>query len=200
VGAGLSVRRSTQYDPFDANGGAVLHYQPGNEYRARGGIDRAFGTGRISLGLTYSTFANDNLGGFVYNTGNRWLTQFSLTNTYGPGQLALTGWNLFREAGTLADSSYLGHENIANAALAYGMTIGGMLIEPNLEGRLWTQYGDVPASGLATLGVRVQTSVLGLTMVPSAGFSLGRVAAQDQTINATANLTGWHAALAIRLR
>ncbi len=201
VGLGLSLRRSAQYDPFTAANGDAMHYQPGNEYRARGGIDRAFGTGRISLGLTYSTFGNDNLAGYVYNTGNRWVTQLGLTNSYGPGQVSLTAWNLFREAGTLFDSSYVGHEDIANAALAYGVTVGRMLIEPNVEGRLWTQYGDVPASGLATFGVRVQTSVRGYTILPSAGFSLGQVAAQDQnSVNTTANLAGWHAALAVRLR
>lgn len=200
VGLGVSVRRSSQYGAFEDDAGALAHYQPGNEYRARGGIDRAFGTGRVSLGLTYSTFGNDHLDGYVYNTGNRWVTQLGVTNTYGPGQLSLTAWNLFREAGTLYDSSYVGHENIANAALAYGVTVGPLLFEPNVEGRIWTQYGDVPASGLATFGVRAQTSVLGFTMLPSAGFSIGQVAAQDQGINTTANLTGWHVSLAIRLR
>src|SRR6185503_17156813 len=42
-GAGISVRRSSQYDPFSPTGGVLLHYQPGNEYRARLGLDRAVG-------------------------------------------------------------------------------------------------------------------------------------------------------------
>ena len=38
----LSVRHSAQYDPFDVGtGGPALHYQPGNEYRARVGVDHA---------------------------------------------------------------------------------------------------------------------------------------------------------------
>lgn len=200
VGLGVSMRRSAQYDPFDATGGQALHYQPGNEYRARGGVDHPFGTGRVSLGLTYSTFGNDNLAGSIYNTGNRWLTQFSLNNSYGPGQLTVIGWNLFREAGTLADSSYLGHEDITDAAVSYGVTVGSTIIEPNLEGRTWTQYGGVPTSGLATLGLRAQTSVLGFTVLPSIGYSFGRIASQDQGVNTTATLTGLHALLAIRLR
>jgi hypothetical protein len=200
VGLGLSMRRASEYEPFDAGGDAALHYQPGNEYRVRGGIDRSFGSGRVNLGLTYSTFGNDNLAGSIYNTGNRWVTQLGLSNTYGPGTLVFTGWNLFREAGTLADSSFLGHENLTNAALSYGVTIGGAVIEPNVEGRLWTQSGGAPTSVLTTLGVRSQINVMGFTMLPSVGFSLGRLAAQDNGVNTTANLTGLHGTLAIRLR
>lgn len=199
VGFGVSMRHSASYDPFDASGGPALHYRPGNEYRARGGIDRALGTGRVSLGLTYSTFGNDDLGGSIYNTGNRWLTTLGVNNTYGPGELTLTGWNLFREAGTLADSSFYAHENITNAALAYGLPVGEMVVEPNVESRLWLQSG-LPTSMMTTLGVRAQMNVLGFAMLPSVGFSLGKLASTDNSVNTTANLTGWHAALAIRLR
>jgi len=200
VGFGLSMRHSATYDPFDAGGGPAIHYRPGNEYRARGGIDRAFGTGRVNLGLTYSTFGNDELAGSIYNTGNRWLTTLGVNNTFGPGQVTLTGWNLFREAGTLADSSYLGHENITNAALAYGVTVGPTLIEPNVEGRMWMQAGGVPTSMMTTFGIRSQINVLGLSMLPSVGFSLGKLASQSSGANTTANLTGLHGTLAIRLR
>lgn len=200
VGLGLSMRRSSQYDPFDAGGGPALHYQPGNEYRARGGIDHAFGTGRVSLGLTYSTFGNDNLAGSIYNTGNRWITQFGLNNTYGPGTLTLSAWNLFREAGTLADSSYLGHENISNAALSYGINAGSMIIEPNVEGRAWVQYGNVPTSDMVTFGLRASMTTLGFSILPSVGYSVGRLASQYQGLNLSANLTGLHGSLAIRIR
>jgi hypothetical protein len=200
VGAGLSMRHATQYDPFDLGGGAVLHYQPGNEYRVRGGVDRALGTGRISLGLTYSTFGNDNLSGSIYNTGNRWLSQVSVNNTLGRGEVVLTGWNLFRTAGTLADSSYLGHEDISNVALSYAVSSGSMVIEPNVEGRMWTQYGGVPTSAMGTVGVRASMTVMGFSVLPSVGYSLGKLASQDNSVNTTASLTGLHATLAIRLR
>ncbi|HEY4130102.1 MAG TPA: hypothetical protein VGM50_05770, partial [Gemmatimonadaceae bacterium] len=98
VGGGASVRRSSQYDPFDASGAGtpVLHYQPGNEYRLRAGVDRAIGTGRAALGLTYSKFADDNLGGSIYNTGDRYLTTASYDNALNGGTLTLSAWNLFR--------------------------------------------------------------------------------------------------------
>src|SRR5215831_12712731 len=94
-GFGGSVRHSAQYDPFELSGAQVLHYQPGNEYRARAGVDHPLGTGRISLGVTYSTFGDDNLGGSIYNTGNRYLAQFDCNDSFGPGRISLAGWNLF---------------------------------------------------------------------------------------------------------
>ncbi len=200
VGGGISLRHSAQYDPFDAAGGAALHYQPGDEYRARIGVDRGVGTGHVMLGVTYSTFGNDNLAGSIYNTGNRYLTQFGYNNTVGVGQLSIAGWNMYRTAGTLADSSYLGHENIADAAVAYGIPVGSATIEPNVEARYWTQPGAM-ASSLGTVGIRMQLKVAGLSMLPSVGYSLGRVATQDNNLlSTTASLTGLHAILTIRLR
>lgn len=200
AGFGASMRHAASYDPFDANGGAALHYQPGNEYRVRGGIDRPVGTGRLALGLTYSTFGNDNLAGSIYNTGNRWLTEVGYNNSVGAGQLALTGWNLFRTAGTLADSSYLPHEDVTSAALSYGIGVTSMLLEPNVEGRTWFQGGGVPASFLGTFGLRSRMTVLGFAVLPGVQYSLGRLAAQGQIAETTAAMTGWQVTLAVRLR
>jgi hypothetical protein len=200
VGAGFSMRRTEHYDPFDLGGGTSLRYQPGNEYRARVGADRAVGTGRVTLGFTYSTFGNDELAGSIYNTGNRYITQFAFSDDVGPGKIGIGAWNLLRTAGTLADSAFLGHENISNAALSYGIIVGETLVEPNVEARAWVQQGAA-TSLLTTLGVRSQLNVGGLAVLPGIGYSLGRVAAQDLSgSNTTATLTGWHATLAIRVR
>lgn len=206
-GGGVSVRRSAQYDPFSPSGGVLLHYQPGNEIRARLGLDRAVGTGRVTLGVTYSSFGDDEFGGSIYNTGNRLLSQISFDDTFGPGRLTLGGWDLYRASGTIADITTsgqsnisLGNENIMDGALSYGIPVGGAILEPNVEGRLWTQEG-LSTSGLGTFGLRMQVDAGGLTFLPSAGFSVGQLAAQTTTsLNTTASLTGWHATLAIRLR
>jgi hypothetical protein len=200
LGVGLSMRRSAQYDPFDAAGGPALHYQPGNEYRARAGVDRALGTGRVTLGLTYSTFGDDNLAGSLYNTGNRWLSQGSLDNTLGVGQLSISAWDLFRTSGNLVDGSALGRENIANGAVAYGITVGSAIIEPNVEGRAWMQQG-ASTSLLTTFGLRTQIGLGGFSVVPSVGYSVGQLASQDASgLNTTATMTGLHGTLAIRIR
>jgi hypothetical protein len=199
VGAGVSMRRTERYDPFDV-GGATLRYEPGNEYRARVGADRAVGTGRVTVGFTYSTFGDDELAGSVYNTGNRYITQTTFDNDLGPGRLGIVAWNLFRTAGTLADSAFLGHENISNAAVSYGINVGSALVEPNVETRVWVQEG-ASTSLLATIGVRSQLYVGGFAVLPGVGYSLGRVAAQDLNgLRTTASLTGIHATLAIRVR
>ena len=192
LGVGVSVRRSAGYDPFDASGVAETVYQPGNEYRARIGVDRAVGTGRAMVGVTYSAFGDDRLSGSAYNTGDRYLAQASYSNTLGAG-------DLFRTTGTLADGTTLDHENIANASLAYRIAFGAAVIEPNVEGRTWAQAGS-STSELRTLGLRSLIAVGGITVMPSVGFSVGRLAAQDNGVNTTTSLTGFHGTLAIRLR
>lgn len=200
LGVGASVRRSAAYNPIDAGGGQVLHYQPGNEYRARLGIDRGVGTGRVTLGFTYSTFGDDNLAGSVYNTGDRYIAQLGFDNTVGVGRLALDAWNLFRTNGTLADGSFYGHENIGNIALAYGVPAGRVTIEPTVEGRTWTQE-NASASVLATAGVRADIRAGAATISPSGGYSTGHIASPGGAgVGETAPMRGFHAMLAIRLR
>ena len=195
----MSVRHSAQYDPFDAAGGPALHYQPGNEYRARFGIDHPVGTGRFTAGLTYSTFGNDNLAGSIYNTGNRYVSQIDFTDSFGPGRLSISGWNLFRTRGTLSDSLALDHENIANGTVAYGIPVGSMVLEPNIEGRSWMQVG-FPTSYLGTFGLRAVFNVGGLSIVPSAGYTMGQIAAQDPAqLPTTASLSGFRGTLVIRV-
>ncbi len=201
VGGGASVKRSSQYDPIDAVGGPTLHYQPGNEYRLRAGLDRGVGTGHVALGLTYSRFGDDNLGGSIYNTGDRYLTTFSYDTAARGGTLTVSAWNLFRAGGTIADGTFLGHENIGNVGASYGVPAGRTVVEPNIEGRLWTQSDNAAASALTTVGVRLRTVVNGFVVLPGVGYSLGRVAAQDDAgLNGTAGLSGWHLELAVRLR
>lgn len=200
LGVGVSMRHSAQYDPFDAAGGPAIHYQPGNEYRARVGADHPVGTGRVTFGFTYSTFGNDELAGSIYNTGNRYFTQADFNDSFGPGRLAVSAWNLFRTRGTLADSSLLDHENISNGMISYGLPVGTVVIEPTVEARAWTQVGAA-TSYLGTFGVRVPFNVGGMAIVPSGGFSVGQLASQVPGSTATsATLAGFRGALTIRVR
>ena len=201
VGVGASMRHSAQYDPFDATTGSqVLHYQPGNEYRARVGLDHPVGTGRFTIGATYSTFGDDNLGGSIYNTGNRVLGQVDFNDSFGPGRISLAGWSLFRARGNLADGRVLDKEDVSSGTIAYGFDAGGVIIEPNLEGRSWSQP-NLSTSYLGTLGLRVAFNAGGFAVVPSAGFSVGQLAAPTGTAGTgTATLTGFHGTLTVRLR
>ncbi|MEO9035636.1 MAG: hypothetical protein ABI442_09025 [Gemmatimonadaceae bacterium] len=200
LGIGLSARKSVQYDPFDAVGGLTLHYQPGNEYRGRVGLDHALGTGHFTVGVTYSTFGDDNYAGSIYNTGNRIISQIGISDMMGVGTVSLNGWDVHRTSGTVADGTKLGSDNIGNGALGYTIPMGDITVEPNVEGRFWVQSG-ASTSGMGTVGLRLNMTVAGFSILPSGGYSFGQIAAQDATgANTTLTLTGFHATLTIRLR
>lgn len=198
VGAGASMRKSTAYTPFQTPDTVpALHYQPGNEYRARVGVDHGVGTGRVSLGLTYSTFGNDELSGSIYNTGDRLISQFGYDNALRGGTLMVSAWDLFRKSGTLAGGAPLGQENVADGSVAYGFATSGIALTPTAELRSWAQQGQA-TSVLMNLDLRARLSVHGAFVTPSAGYGVGKIASSTSSLS-TASLTGYHAALGITL-
>jgi hypothetical protein len=206
VGLGAAVRHSVAYDPFQDAQGNKLHFQPGNEYRIRAGVDRPYGTGRISLGLTYSKFGDDQANSSVYNTGDRYITQGSITNSVGNADIMLAGWDLFRASGQLADSTHTGRENIVNAGLAVGFhTAPGFVVEPSVEGRVWTQDG-APTSYMTTAGLRLNFDMGSYAITPFAGYTIGLIGGGPKVVSPSgattggdSNLTGFRATLSIRL-
>ena len=202
VGAGVAIRHSVSYSPFQDTTGARVHFQPGDEYRARIGVDRPYGTGRISLGFTYSKFGNDQAGQSIYNTGDRYITQASISNSIGNANFVVAGWDLFRAEGMLADQTRTGRENIANVGVAVSFdTPARVVVEPSVEGRVWTQaqadptLPAIPASYMGTAGVRLDWDFGGYAVTPFVGYTLGQV---GSTAGA-ASMTGFRATLAIRL-
>jgi hypothetical protein len=100
----------------------------------------------------------------------------------------------------LADSTTLDHENISNGSVAYGVPVGSAVFEPNVEARAWMQPG-ASTSFMGTFGVRLQMGVAGFSVLPAVGYSIGKLAAQEASgLNTTANLTGFHGTLTIRVR
>ena len=209
VGAGLSARRSRAYEPFDV-AGQTFRYQPGNEWRGRIGVDRPIAAGRLALGLTYAAFGREDAGGSAYNTGDRVIAQGALTGLVGAADYTIAAYNLFRAPGEYASGDRAGRENIANLFLSLGVDAFGTVVEPSLELRHWIQH-VLPTQGssetertqssrLATLGVRVRARVAGLTLYPSAGYTmLGRLAAEDEQGRPTsADLTGYRVGLVVR--
>lgn len=195
VGVGLAVRHSVAYNPFRTANGNAFHFRPGDEYRARVGVDRPYGTGRISFGVTYSKFGGDQVNGSIYNTGDRVISQASVTNSVGNVDVSLAGWDLFRASGQVVNAPVTGRENIANAGLALGFHPDPrVVIEPSLEGRVWTQ-DSLPASYMGTAGVGLNVEMGGYAISPFAGYTFGRIGEPLQN----ASLTGFRATLAIRL-
>lgn len=200
VGFGASMRVSSAYDPYQDPSGARLRFEPGNEYRVRIGADRPLGTGRVTVGLTYSTFGNDVAGGSIYNTGDRYVAQAAATNSVAGHDVTVAGWDLYRASGTLADGTAVGFDNVANAVVAVAFHPRGVRVEPSLELRNWQRDAYLPST-LATVGVRSDFVVDGLGVTPSAGWTWGRLAGPASSTSATlttAAMTGFRVVVAIR--
>ena len=211
IGAGVSARRSKAYEPFDVPGQS-FRYQPGNEWRGRIGVDRPIASGRLALGVTYAAFGREDAGGSAYNTGDRVIAQGVLTGLLGGHDYTIAAYNLFRAPGEYASGERAGRENVANLFLSLGVRALRTVVEPNVEIRHWSQHvidapglvnaevGRTQSSRLATLGLRVRARVAGVTLYPSAGYTLlGRLAAEDADGRpVTADLTGFRLGLVVR--
>ena len=210
IGIGGAMRHSSPYDPFNVS--PKLRFQPGDEYRGRLGLDRGIGTGRLSLGFTFSKFGNDDAGGSIYNTGNRLIAQAVLTNQIAGTDVTFAAYNVIRAEGTYASGEKAGRENIANAFLGIAIPILGLTFEPSVEGRHWLQAIPGVVSGststpernqssyLGTVGLRTRIELLGLGLYPSGGYTFGQLATVDSKSAPThAEFTGFKAQLAIRL-
>ncbi len=198
LGAGFSVRHSMPFDPYQDAAGTKLRYTPGDETRTRIGVDHPYGTGRASLGLTYSKFTDDKLVTSIYNTGDRLLAQGYVTSAMGRGDYVLSAWNLFRASGTQFDGTTSGKENITDVSASYGMPVGEARLEPGIDARTWMQQGTA-LSLQTTFSLRYELAMGGVTVSPGAGFTIGKLAAQDASgASTTASVTGFRAHLTIR--
>ena len=212
IGAGVAVRRSRAYEPFDLPG-ETFRYQPGNELRARLGVDRPVAAGRLAVGVTYAAFGREDAGGSAYNTGDRVIAQGQLTGLIGGQDYTIAAYNVFRGPGAYASGERAGRENIANLFLSLGLHTLGTVLEPSLELRHWRQHVfDAPTEGvapavsrtqssrLATIALRATVHAAGLDLFPSAGYTLlGRLATVDDAgLPVSARLTGFHVGLVVQ--
>ncbi|HUF28073.1 MAG TPA: hypothetical protein VMM18_13950 [Gemmatimonadaceae bacterium] len=196
LGAGASMRYSARYEPFEI-GGDRVQYEPGNEYRLRIGGDRMLFGGRFAFGLTAAFFGDDAAGGTTYATGDRYIVQAGLARRVGGTDLTISGWNLTRGTGeTIAGTAPW--ENIANLTFVAGMEAGGARIEPSVELRHRYESGSGEPSRdgvLATLGLRAGWRILGVSVSPAVGYTIGGV---DATAGERSRLTGWRASVGMR--
>lgn len=205
VGFGGSVRRSARYEPgLEDDAGTQVKYLPGDEYRARLGVDRPIGAGRVALGLTYSAFGDDAAGTFTYSTGDRWVAQGAYNTPLRGTDFHLSAWNLRRLPGQQANGVTTPPENIANLAMSLAWRFGGASLEPNMELRHWSRDGD-RAGQLAMLGLRTRLNVGEVGAIPSASYAVGNLTLPNTTgsrgetvAGADADLRGWRAALIMR--
>jgi hypothetical protein len=192
VGFGTSVRYSSEFEPFRDASGATTKFTPGPEYRARLGADLPYGTGRMSFGVTYSSFGDDQSDLGTFSSGDRIIGQFAMNNSMkNDVDYSFVLWNLYRTSGTLINGSESPMGNITNALLGFGVRApGNASLEPSIETRVWTQE-SAKTSFMTTLGLRLSIPRGRLLIVPGFGFSLGTMEG--------ASLTGFRGTLGMRI-
>ena len=205
VGAGASYRLSTAFEPYEYADGSKARYEPGDEVRARIGVDRLGPRGRLALGVSWSTFADDASGGganrVAFNTGDRLTVQGSYDALVAGGRWSLGAWTLLRSEGARADRSIAPRENVSSATLGAGYDVGAVVIEPSVEFRLFDRASSNATAesaaqpgehgSMSVASARARWSLGALQIVPSVGYALGSIDEFD--------LTGFRAALVVRL-
>jgi hypothetical protein len=194
VGVGGSFRYSTGFDAYQT-AASPLRFTPGDEFRLRVGLDRPVGDGSYSVSVTYSKFSKDQADSTTFGSGDRALAQTSLALPMGANSdILLSAWDLYRGSGEQFGAA-APWENVGNAGVGIGFQAGGLYIQPNIEGRIWEVGGD-RAGTLANIGVRLRFNWAGLSMNPSAAYSVGSLYA---AAGPATDFTGFKASLLIRL-
>ncbi len=198
IGIAGSFRKSTEFDAFQAvtdTGKATLTFTPANEVRARLGVDRSIGSGRLTLGVTYSSFGNDVMANTSYATGDRYIGQASVYVPVGSTDLYISSWGLYRAKGQQF-GGVANPETVLNAAVSLGFHSGNLLIEPSLEGRNW-QVDGVKAGLLGNGGVRLRWGTGTFTFIPSATYQVGKL--YSTLDGSSIDVTGWRASVTLRV-
>ena len=177
LGAGASMRKSTEYSPLSSGTSSSLKYTPGDEYRIRVGGQRVVGGGRLALGLIFSAFGTPKINDTTtVSTGARAIAQVIYAMPVGSNELFLTFWDLYTGSGKqLAGKAEA--SNVVNVGVAYGIHAGNLVWEPNVEARLISQGS---ASGnMVFPGVRVRIEAGKWTIYPGASAAFGTVVNQS---------------------
>lgn len=199
LGLAGSYRVSGSYQPYSSQATTL---QPGGEMRVRFGADRVVGQGRFALGMTYSSFAVDEIGSSSYQSGNRIITQASWNFPVGNMGLSLYAWDLYRAGGEINAGTATPKLNLFAVGAGATIQMGRNQLRPNVELRLRSE-SDPPvddgllASGmLLSIGARYSLALGERYMLqPSLRFDTGN--ARDG-VAANVGFTGVSAGVSLR--
>ena len=201
LGLAGSLRMTSEFTPYVDSAGPVV-YKPGLEGRVRAGADGLVGSSRLTFGLTYSTFGDDQvgLGGGTtrgqYRPGPRWLAEAGVVAPIGTGTLRASAWYFHRASGDTAGVSAGNGENLTGADLAVSIPAGrDLAIEPVLAGRL-----SKPAAGEGRMigagsGLRIRLSET-VALTPLARYDTGSI---DDGGGQKSDLHGWYLSAFVRI-
>lgn len=199
LGVAGSFRKSTEFDAFSAStdtGKVMLTFTPADEVRARFGLDRAVGDGRLALGVTYSSFGDDMMSNTSYATGDRFIGQASLSIPTAAGtDVYLSGWGLYRAKGKQF-GGIANPETVVNGSVALGIHAGNLLIEPSIEARNW-QVDGIKAGLIGNGGLRLRWTAGPFTFVPSGTYQVGKLYSTSD--GSSIDVSGWRASLTLRV-
>ncbi len=194
LGLAGSYRYSGSYEPFAGNTATL---KPGGEVRVRVGADRLVGQGRFSLGLTYSTFSNDEFGSNARSPGTRFIPQASLSLPMGNNNLSLYAWDIYRKVTETAADPTLANENTITAGAILALRAGRNSLRPQVEFRHSARGpGGLQSNGsLLGLGLRyVMNPGTRVTITPGVRFDTG----SRPEGGASIGFTGFSGSLTIR--
>ena len=205
LGVGGSYRVSGAYrlfsDVSDTTGLSNVDYRPGAEMRFRLGLDRIIGQGRVALGLTYTSFAIDELGEQqVLQSGKRYIGEASWSFPIGRLGVSLYGWDLYRAADSdVQTGQSTDAENLVALGAGLNMQLGRSQLRPTFEYR----RQSVGASSLGGAGAMISGALrwvrpLGerLVFVPSLRYDVGTVANGAQE---NIGFSGFHGGATLRV-
>jgi hypothetical protein len=199
IGVGGSYRLTSGYTPLASIDSS---YKPGGELRVRVGADRIVGQGRVSLGVTFSSFAEDEFGGSrLFQPGKRYIGQASWSFPVGNVGFAVYVWDLYRSAGTLViGSSPTDKQNVITGGVVATFRVGRNVLRPQLEYRRQNVKGAgtsgwARAGSILSLSARYQWALSErFALLPALRFDTGSVASFGTDVG----FTGWGLSVGLR--
>lgn len=181
IGLAGSYRYNASYDPIapdtaDPNPPSLT---PGSEFRVRLGLDRLVGQGRLTAGVTYSTFSQDEFGADRASPGPRIITQLSWNLPLGNNSASLYVWDVYRGAGDATTSLPSIKQNTIAVGVVGGFRMGRGTLRPALEFRSQSTQSDTgdESGTLIGVGAKYQWQVGSrMTVIPGARFDTGTIA------------------------
>jgi hypothetical protein len=194
LGLGTSFRKSTEFAAFSV-ASSEFRFQPADEIRLQLGLDRPVGDGQVEFGLSYSAFGEDVADTTSYSTGDRIMATGAWTFPVKKADVFLSVWNLYRMEGQRLGGD-APTENVANFNVGVSFELGRVVLQPNIETRLW-QADGIKAGNLFNSGVRARFGAGNFTFIPAVGISSGNI--YDIGSGAATKVSGLRSSLTIRL-
>ncbi|MFI5206536.1 MAG: hypothetical protein ACHQU8_03890 [Gemmatimonadales bacterium] len=199
LGLAGSFRYASSYQPISDSGFSTLTIKPGAEMRLRLGADRIVGQGRLSLGVTYSTFSNDEIGSQSQSPGTRLIPQFTWSTPMGRNNsVVFYGWDVYRNVDESASVTGAVRQNTFALGASASLRSGANTLQPLFELRKgWQGPGGLHNAGtLVGLGLRYQMAAgERMTLTPGFRLDLGNLATSS---GGSASVSGLSVSLTAR--